>query len=77
MVKKTPTYQCLNCNQDADVQWQESLLPHKEGYWLITCYNKACYMEGMTLSSSSYDDPEATLKRYECAKKKFENKCRK
>jgi hypothetical protein len=51
---------CRCCGAPCEVIWQEPLLPHLGGYWLITCVQPrtACAMGTATLSSRSYPTVE-------------------
>ena len=47
---------CRCCGCPCEVVWQEPMLPHLGGYWLITCTQPrtVCAMGTATLSSRSY-----------------------
>lgn len=50
-----PVTVCRCCEQPLDAQWQQGLLPERPGYFLLTCWNKACAMHAYTLSDINYD----------------------
>ena len=51
---------CRCCGGSLDVQWQPSIVPGKSGYFLVTCWDKSCTLEGYTLVDIGYPDMDLT-----------------
>jgi len=45
---------CRACGGTLDAKYQPLGLPDKHGYWIVTCWNKACGLYTVTRSASSY-----------------------
>lgn len=45
---------CRCCGGRLDAQYQRLGLPHKPGYWLVTCWETGCPLQGYTRSASTY-----------------------
>lgn len=61
-----PTVYCRCCGEIMDAIHQEAMMPGRPSYWLITCWNKQCKMEGQTLSERHYASID--LSKYLCGK---------
>lgn len=65
--RKPLVTECRCCSGALDAVWQPPLMKHREGYFLLTCWNKACDMHGFTLADINYMDTD--LAPYLCSGK--------
>lgn len=52
---------CRCCGGALDIQWQSSGLTDKPGYWLMTCWNRACGLFAVTRTHLTYATFDVSL----------------
>lgn len=62
-VPETPRCSCRVCGQVMEAKYQAGLLPGRAGYFYLTCWNGACWMNGYTLADVTY--PKVDLSVYQ------------
>lgn len=49
-----PNLSCRCCGGALEAKYQPLGLPDKPGYWIVTCWNRACGLFEVTRSAGSY-----------------------
>lgn len=58
----TPQILCVCCGEILEAKFQPSIVRTRPSYWLVTCLNDTCPMQGFTLADCNY--PPANLETY-------------
>lgn len=58
------TTTCRCCHGEMGTDWQPPLMKHREGYFIITCWNKDCALFEYTVADINY--AEMDLSAYPC-----------
>lgn len=49
-----PQIPCVCCGEILEAKYQPSMIPTRPGYWLVTCLQDDCPMNGFTLADVNY-----------------------